>query len=439
MLAATPMKDVMSATLTADPRSALHPPPGARRRAPAASERWLYPAGISSLALHLVDTSLRGPATSLAGIALLLALAGLAIVVHPRLARRTRVAWSGVLGLMTAGAVGSSDGLRFLSAGPAWTELTGVVAALGGLALVAAAVAALRGPREEPRPHRLLRGAGWAASAVVVGAFAVFPLALALMTTHAPRIAVSESALGWSHREIRIPMRGGGEVAAWYVASRNRAAALLIHGSGGNRSRVADRARMLARHGYGVLVLDLPGNGESDGRSSGVGWTAQPGIDAALGFLAHRPEIDHHRIAGFGVSLGGEVLLEAAARDHRLGAVISDGAARSTIGSNLNTPAGPAGTLQKVQLQIGLRLIRASSGTRPAPPLEDVVGRIAPRPVLLIASGHGAEVNANRAYRNAAGARAELWTIPEATHTGGLRSRPAEYERRTTAFLDRAL
>jgi uncharacterized protein len=348
------------------------------------------------------------------------------------------VAWSGVLGLMTAGAVGSSDGLRFFSAGPAWAELTGVVAAFGGLALVAAAVAALRGPREAPPLHRLLRGAGWAAGALVIGAFIVFPLALALMTTHAPRIAVSESALGWPHREIRIPMRGGGEVAAWYVASRNGAAALLIHGSGGNRSRVAERARMLARHGYGVLVLDLPGNGESDGRSGGVGWTAQPRIDAALGFLTHRREVDPHRIAGFGVSLGGEVLLEAAARDHRLSAVVSDGAARSTIGSDLNAPDGPAGTLQKVQLQVGLRLIRAVSGARPAP-LEDVVGRIAPRPVLLIASGHSAEVNANRTYRDAAGSRAEVWIIPEATHTGGLRSRPAEYERRTTVCLDRAL
>jgi hypothetical protein len=119
--------------------------------------------------------------------------------------------------------------------------------------------------------------------------------------------------------------------------------------------------------------------------------------------------------------------------------VVSDGAARATIGSDLNAPDGPAGTLRKVQLQVGLRLIRASSGARPAPPLEDVVGRIASRPVLLIASGHGAEVNANRTYRDAAGSCAELWTIPEAAHTGGLRSRPAEYERRTTAFLDRAL
>jgi uncharacterized protein len=284
----------------------------------------------------------------------------------------------------------------------------------------------------------VLRGLGWLA-AVGVGMLVVFPLALALMTTHAPRLPVSETALKWPHREVRIPMREGGEVAAWYIPSRNGAAALLIHGSSGNRSRVADRARMLAEHGYGVLAIDLPGNGESDGRSSGVGWTAQPGIDAALDYLASRPDVDPERIAGFGVSLGGEVLLEAAADDRRLAAVISDGAARATMKSDRNAPEGGAGLLQKAQMQIGLRLIGAVSGTRAAPPLEDVAAGIAPRPVLLVASGHGAEVTANRIYRDVVGASARLWVIPEARHTGGLRSRPREYERRTIGFLNRAL
>ena len=40
------------------------------------------------------------------------------------------------------------------------------------------------------------------------------------------------------------------------------------------------------------------------------------------------PTCSPDRIAGFGLSLGGEVLLEAAAHDRRLAAVVSDGAAR---------------------------------------------------------------------------------------------------------------
>ena len=93
-------------------------------------------------------------------------------------------------------------------------------------------------------------------------------------------------------------------------------AALLVHGSGGSRARVAAHARMLARHGYGVLAIDLPGNGESDGHSNGLGDNAQPAITTALDYLQARPGVD--RIVGYGVSMGGEVLLEAAARDARL-------------------------------------------------------------------------------------------------------------------------
>jgi pimeloyl-ACP methyl ester carboxylesterase len=406
---------------------------------PGRLERVLYRAGIGALTLHLLDTALRGPATSLVGLGVVCAPAALAVVLQPRLARRTRVAWSGVLGLMTTGMVGVADGLRWVTAGPGWGEATGVVAALGGLALLAAAVVAWRGPRAAPRPRRLLRGAGWAAGALVIGLVVVFPLALALMTTHAPRLPISEAALGVPHQEVRIPMHGGGHVAGWYVPSRNRAAVLLIHGSGGNRSRVAAHARMLARHGYGVLALDLPGNGESDGRASGVGWTAQRGIDAALDFVAQRPDVDPDRIAGFGLSLGGEVLLEAAARDGRLSAVVSDGAERATIGRIPVAEGGISGALQKVSMGLGLQLIRATSGERPSPPLEDVVPRLAGKPVLLIASGRGSEAASNRTYRDAAGAGAALWVIGDVGHTAGLRTHPREYERRTVGFLDHAL
>ena len=49
------------------------------------------------------------------------------------------------------------------------------------------------------------------------------------------------------------------------------------------------------------------------------------------------------------------------------------------------------------------------------------------------------EVLTNERYRDAGGTGTELWVVPGAGHTGGLRTRPAEYERRTTTFLDRAL
>ena len=72
--------------------------------------------------------------------------------------------------------------------------------------------------------------------------------------------------------------------------------------------------------------------------------------------------------------------------------------------------------------------------------LRHLVGKIAPRPVLLIAapnSGYGEELN--RGYYKAAGQPKTLWEIPESGHVGGLTARPREYEQRVIAFFDTAL
>ena len=77
---------------------------------------------------------------------------------------------------------------------------------------------------------------------------------------------------------------------------------------------------------------------------------------------------------------------------------------------------------------------------RSAPSLNGLIPKIAPRPVLLIASTKGGtEIPTNREYARRGGPTVQLWEIPEAGHTGGIKTRPAEYERRTTEFLDRAL
>jgi hypothetical protein len=77
---------------------------------------------------------------------------------------------------------------------------------------------------------------------------------------------------------------------------------------------------------------------------------------------------------------------------------------------------------------------------RRVPSLIDVAGEIAPRPLLLIGSGGDkAEIPVTRLYAEAAGTSAQVWEIPEAGHTGGLRTRPAEYERRVIGFLDESL
>jgi pimeloyl-ACP methyl ester carboxylesterase len=412
-----------------------------RRERLAALERPLLLAGLALVALHLLDLAFSGPDTSLLGVLGIVAVPVAWALARHHFTRPTRLVLGVVIGLLTFGFGVVSHGLHVVNSGPGWTDVTGAGMIAGGLLLVAAGVTAIAVPRRAPRRlalgWRFAHGAGWLAAVPIVALLAVMPFAMALMTTHAPRWAIQESSLGIAHHEVAIETADGRELSGWYVPSRNRTAVLVSHGSGGSRERVAAHVRMLARHGYGVLALDNPGNGESAGHANGLGYNAQPAVDAAIRWLTRRPDVDPRRIAGFGTSLGAEVLLEAAAREPRLRAVVADGPTRP-MDAHL---AGDRALPERAFGAVWLQTIRGISGMREAPSLIGVVPRIAPRPVLLIAGAVGArdEIPANRLYRDAGGSTVQLWELADTGHTAGLRTHPVEYERRTTAFLDRAL
>ncbi|MCC6175918.1 MAG: alpha/beta fold hydrolase [Chloroflexi bacterium] len=83
-----------------------------------------------------------------------------------------------------------------------------------------------------------------------------------------------------------------------------------------------DIARALTAAGYVGLVFDYRGFGDSDG----LRWRLIPGEQvndarAALTFLADRPQVDPERLAIVGISLGGSNAIAAGALDERVGAV----------------------------------------------------------------------------------------------------------------------
>ena len=413
---------------------------GVRRDRLARWERPLLAGGLALVAAHLLDLAISGPDTTVLGVLGIVAVPGAWFAAQPRLTRPTRFGLALVVGLLALGFGAVSHGLHVVNSGPDWRDLTGVGMAVGGLALIGSAIAALAAPRRAPRHDaiawRIARGAGWLVGAALVLSLLLVPFWQVVQITHAPRWAIQESSLSIPHREVSVPTADGRALSAWYVPSRNGAAVLLMHGSGGSRERTVRHIRMLARHGYGVLALDLPGNGESEGHSNGFGDNAQPAVDAALRWISRRPDVEPERIAGFGLSLGAEVLIEAAARDQRLRAVVADGATRPPDAQDVRDP----GAGERAVTWLAITGVRAVSGMRTSTSLKEIIERIAPRPVLLVAAGgFPQEIPANRIYKEHAGPTAELYELPEAGHTGGLRSRPAEYERRTTAFLDRAL
>ena len=407
-----------------------------RRGRLARLERPLLAGGLALVAAHLLDLAISGPATAWWGVLGIVALPAAWYALQPRLIRPTRFALALVVGLLALGFGVVSHGLHAVNNGPDWRDVTGIAMIAGGVLLVASGVAALAAPAGPRGRHRVLHAAGWVAGAAVVFTVLLMPFSQVLQVLHAPRWAIQEASLPIPHEEVAVPTSDGRDLSAWWVPSRNGAAVLVDHGSGGSRERVVRHIEMLARHGYGVLALDLPGNGESEGHSNGLGDNAQPAVDAALDWLERRDGVDPDRLAGYGLSLGAEVLIEAAAGDERLRALVADGATRPDDAQDVLDPDVAERSVQWLALQG----IRGVSGMRTSTSLNPMIGKIAPRPVLLVAAGgFEQEIPANRIYRERGGPSVELYELPDAGHTGGLRKHPEAYEARTTAFLDRAL
>jgi hypothetical protein len=268
---------------------------------------------------------------------------------------------------------------------------------------------------------------------VVLGVllFVVEPLGVALYVNAKPRIPVDPAALGIAHEDVTFRSSDGLRLGGWYVPSRNGAAVLVVHGSGGSRGGAVLHARMLARAGYGVLLYDARGRGGSEGDPEGMGWTWQRDVAGALAWLKARHDVDPDRIAGLGLSTGAEVLLQAAAQRHDLHAVVADGTEARSLGEARELGARDAAVIGLIgMMELGTR---ALTGHAPPPELKSLAARVGRDRLMLISTGTGPEAKYSRIYARAAGA--PLWELPGTAHTKGLATHPREYERRVLGFL----
>jgi uncharacterized protein len=312
-------------------------------------------------------------------------------------------------------------------------DWTGFLLAPAGVALCLLGIGLLWRSRK-PGRLRWVRRAGLGVGAVVGVYVLVAPLAMALAATHRPRQAVSPVHLGRPSQPVTVRTSDGLALAGWYVRSRNGAAVISYP----TRKGKVPQARMLVRHGYGVLLLDARGYDGSDGAPNMFGWGETKDIDAAVDWLRRQPDVRGGRIGGIGFSVGGEMMVEAAARNPRLRAVISEGAGIRSIREEFLHGAGsiPALPTQAVQTAA----LAVLSGTAPPPSLRDLVRQIAPRHLFLVYAEHGVgSEDLNENFYRAAGAPKQLWRVDGAGHTGGYQAAPRTYERRVVGFFDHAL
>jgi fermentation-respiration switch protein FrsA (DUF1100 family) len=140
--------------------------------------------------------------------------------------------------------------------------------------------------------------------------------------------------------------------------------------------------------------------------------------------------------------VAGELMIEAAAESTALKAIVSEGGSGRSVRDDLANPRGGwQADLGIVGTDVATAATALFTNNLPPADLKSLVPRVAPRSVFFVYGerGQATEKPANDAFYAVASGRKEIWEVPGSKHMGGIDAQPREYERRVTAFFDRAL
>ena len=405
-----------------------------------ATERGLARAALAVVALHVVDDSFLqpNPGTSatdhLAGGLVPLTLLVAAIWLYPSVragVRATIALLGGYLGVL-----GGVEAIHYTKeVGPSGDDYTGLLSIAAGLVLIGLGLTTLWRSRKGGRlwwryGRRLLIAAG----TIVVAALVLFPTSFSYAITHAARPYVPTADLGAPYKDVEFKTSDGLLLKGWYIESRNGAAVISFPGRAGSQSR----AKMMADHGYGVLLFDRRGEGESEGDPNLLGWQGERDVHAAVRFLQSRPDVDPEKIGGIGLSVGGCFDHHLAAESDALKAIMSEGASARSVKDNWANGGSRWDEL------VGLGIFTAASAvfTSNLPPadLKGLVPRISGATFFVYGeNGQPDEKPANEGFYEQARGHRDIWEVPGSGHMKGIEAQPQEYERRVVEFFDQAL
>lgn len=247
---------------------------------------------------------------------------------------------------------------------------------------------------------------------------------------------------GLAYEDVSFPAIDGSSLRGWFVSARRATgrAAVTVHGGGGDRRSYMGLLPALHAAGYSVLLFDCREQGISDGAGRGMslGMRESADVVSATEWLTAR---GFETIAALGSSQGATSVILAAAVDPRIDAVVAQGTGTTLYAmARANQQLAP---FPDWFVRLFVRVILWRTGppwhdvVRDGPNPAHVIGRIAPRPILLIQGAEDVMAPASQARENfaLAGEPKQLWIIQGAGHRDVRRAAGARYERRVLRFL----
>ena len=249
--------------------------------------------------------------------------------------------------------------------------------------------------------------------------------------------------LGWmpennlNVRELTFKSRDGLTLFGRFVPARNHATILLIHPLGSSNNNMLIYAEFLVNAGYGVFMIDLRAHGSSDGDTSTYGLREADDVAGAVDYLLTRLDVNGQKIGALGISLGAQAALRGALKSDCLRALVLEGLGPVTLSDHGGRPKSLQRWINYPFNWIYYHVYEFMIGGKDTSVIE-AIGQVAPRFILLIASGEK-DIYFNRLFFQAAKESKELWELPDAEHGAAILKESQTYMRRVIEFFDKTL
>lgn len=237
---------------------------------------------------------------------------------------------------------------------------------------------------------------------------------------------------------VRFPATDGVQLAGWFLprAGTTRAV-VLLHGNGSTRRQMLARAKFLHHHGYGVLLYDARGHGESAGTLVSVGWYEKRDLLGALDYLRAR---GFREFGLIGASQGAATVALSASelRDVRWVALESMyPTLHDAIDCRFRRTLWMPGWLGGL-FMVPFAEWRLGISAEAVAPIDHVAKL--PCPVFILHGERDAHTFSTSARAVFARAREpkSLWIVPGAAHVDLYGFAKGEYEQRLLAFIQRS-
>lgn len=241
-------------------------------------------------------------------------------------------------------------------------------------------------------------------------------------------------------RAVDVRSKDGTALKGWFVPATSDRLLLVQHGYKDTLEHLFGLAALFHRHGYQVLLMCVRAHDGSDGELVGLGMRGE--MDDMAAWANTQPGVNPAKVGMFGVSMGGSLAIQYTADHPEIRALVAD-SAFSSLDDTLDTSVRFFTGLPPFLFGPMIRFWAEREGGFASSSIDakQWIGRISPRPVLVMQGGADVVVSPESGQRLFAAAREpkEFWFEPAVGHGMFLAVMPEAFEARVVGFFDREI